>query len=724
MSSVDFKSLGLSLLNQAANILPELLPGGSLVGDKWKCGDAYGNKGNSFTLDIRTGKWKDFADAEAVGSDIIALYAFQQKCSMLEAAQFLREKYLGGVVEPKYSYPVKPTKDPHEIIKPPLDAAKPEFPRNSQHWIYRDEQGDVLFYVVRWQGPDGKKNFYPLCFTTGKQWIKKGWPYRMPLYNLHTLAGSDKPVIIVEGEKAAEACIKFFTAYDVVTWSGGAQAWKKTDWSSLADRKVIIWPDADEPGIATGQALLVQLKEICIQVKLINTDKADGWDAYDCFVHEKWDFNKWAQWAKPLLTSWDRPIAEMEVLEPERKEEAPIEISTDEFPASPNMNHLFNTLDLHRSGNGAIVMNASNVAKLLRNDMKDLVWRDTFYNANMTKWNTGETRVWSDEDSNNLFIKMQLHYGLAKLSKTHVDDAVNFIAAMDKRNEPKDWLNGLVWDGVSRVDKFFHKAMQASDEEWTHTCSKNFWISLAARVLNPGCQVDEMAVFESPQGTRKTSALLAIGGKWYGEVNAELSNKDFDQGLVGKIIVEFGELSAMKNSDIELVKRKITCREDQYRPSYGKRTEKFPRTCIFAGTTNEKNYLKDSTGGRRFNPVAVGNVDVEYIKANRDQLFAEAVARYKNEETWWEYPAEIANEVRESRREADEWENIISSFIGTPPLNTIFLQTKDIWLAMNGSIDKLDRNTQLRIGKCMRKLGYEKKKVRAGSVTEYAWSKT
>jgi len=719
--TIDFKSLRQSLLDLGTVILPDILPAGQLLGGHWQCGDLYGGKGNSFKFNIETGKWRDFANPAHSGGDIIALYAMQKNIEMLDAAKELKEKYLGGDI-PKYSYPVKPKKELQTIIKPPHTAEKPKIPSNCDYWEYRDEFGDLCFYIVKGIGDEGKKFFYPLCFTNKNEWIKKGWEGLKPLYNIQNIT-IEKPVLIVEGEKCADICIKFFSQYDVVTWAGGAGAWKHTDWSPLKDKKVLIWPDADEAGHLLTSQLGHHLRDICLQIKIIHTDKADGWDAYDAIVHEKWTFSKWALWAKPLLTVWDRPV-EIQVLEPEEKAPEPVSISTDEFPIMPNMQRLFENLDLQVNGNGQVVMNASNVAKLLKNQMPNLVWRDTFYNANMTKWQTGSDRIWSDEDTNNLFIKMQIHYGLAKLTKNHVEDAINFVAAQDKRNEPQDWLNYLKWDGVKRVDDFFRDIMKAQGEEdYVKATSKNFWISLVARVLDPGCQVDEMVVLESKEGTFKTSALLAIAGKWYGKAGKDLKNKDFDQGLVGKILVDFSELSSLKNSDIEMVKDMITCREDQYRPSYGRRTEKFPRTCILAGTTNESDYLRSMTGNRRFNPLPVGKVDLAYIKMHREQLFAEAVVRFKAGESWWEFP-ESAEKVRESRRQVDAWESVIEDAVGRNPLNSIFMQTKDIWIqAFNGDIEKLDRTTQSRIGKIMRKIGYENVTTTLGGTSIRAWRK-
>lgn len=369
-------------------------------------------------------------------------------------------------------------------------------------------------------------------------------------------------------------------------------------------------------------------------------------------------------------------------------------------------------------------MNASNVAKIIGSDFKDMVWRDTFYNKIFTKWTTGVERQWSDTDTNNLFIKMQHHYELAKISKQHIQDAIEFIASKNEKNEPQEWLATLKWDGASRIDDFFIKAMGSKDSTYTRAVSKNFWIALVARIMDAGCKADEMVVLEGKQGTYKTTSLEIIGGKWYGEVNCDIASKDFDQGLRGKILVEFGELANLRKTDVETIKRKLSTRVDEYRPSYGRYVEQHPRTCIFVGTTNETEYLKDATGNRRFWPMEIVRADTNYIRESREQLFAEALVRFKAGEKWHEVPWEEAEEVRSGRMETDEWDNIIGDIISKSGMyQTSYFTLYDVWRDMGATSEKLSKGEQVRLSNSLKRIGCEKITFRLNSKATKGWKK-
>lgn len=730
--TIDFKSLAMTLLNYHGAILPEILAGGKLVGKEWICGSIDGQAGNSFRFNIETGVFKDFANGDG-GKDIISLYSKQRNMTMKAAAIELKEKYLGAAPIVKYTYPVKTAQERQEIIPPPIDVESPPIPSSAKSWCYKDANGNPLFYIIRQEDSQtGKKFFYPLCFTNLKKWIKKHYPNPV-LYNLDKIAADlSKPILIVEGEKAAEAAQSAMTAYIVTTWPCGTNSWSKADWSVLKGRKVLLWPDGDDVGRKCMTEIAHHLWDICSEIKLINTDKENGWDAADAFITEGWNYKKFAEWAKPLATLHTRP-QKVEVIEPQEEIEAKSSavqdleglIPTEDFPVSPNMAMRFMDLGLQFSDSKKtrVVMNASNVAKIIRADFKDIVWRDVFYSKVFTKWRTGVERQWSDNDTNNLFIQFQHHYELAKLSKQHVQDAIEFVASMNEKNEPQEWLNSLTWDGEKRIGDFFIRAMGADDSIYSKAVSKNFWIALVARIMEPACKADEMVVLEGKQGTYKTTSLEIIGGKWYGEVNCDIASKDFDQGLKGKILVEFGELANLKKADVETIKRKLSTRTDEYRPSYGRYVEQHARTCIFVGTTNETEYLKDATGNRRFWPMKIDRADTEYITKYREQFFAEALVAFKAGEKWHEIPWDDAEKIREERREFDSLEDDVLSILSQEKYKYTHISLTDIWIDLGGQKDKFSKAEQIRIGRIMKVLGYENKTTRLNGIMKRTWVK-
>jgi predicted P-loop ATPase len=156
--------------------------------------------------------------------------------------------------------------------------------------------------------------------------------------------------------------------------------------------------------------------------------------------------------------------------------------------------------------------------------------------------------------------------------------------------------------------------------------------------MKPGNKVDTMLVLEGPQGLQKTKAirLLAHSDEWYLDQLGDLATKDAQQQLAGAWIVEMGELDVLcRTRSITTVKNFLTQQDDKYRPSYGRRRQTFPRQCIFVGTTNESVYLQDATGNRRFWPVKCTRIDHAALERDRHQLWAEALALYRQGEQWW-----------------------------------------------------------------------------------------
>lgn len=173
--------------------------------------------------------------------------------------------------------------------------------------------------------------------------------------------------------------------------------------------------------------------------------------------------------------------------------------------------------------------------------------------------------------------------------------------------------------------------------------------------------------------------------------------------IQGKLIIEFAELDAMGRAEANSIKKVITSRVDRFRPPYARAARDFPRQCVFVGTTNEDNYLKDHTGARRFWPVSCGEIDIATISACREQLFAEALVKLNAGETWWEVPEEDAVAQQEARREVDVWESLVDNFLigkSETTVNDIAQKCLEI------EPSHLDRLSQCRIAKCLRSLGW------------------
>lgn len=212
--------------------------------------------------------------------------------------------------------------------------------------------------------------------------------------------------------------------------------------------------------------------------------------------------------------------------------------------------------------------------------------------------------------------------------------------ARDNGYDPlTDYIESLpAWDGTVRRETFLERAANASlvgDEgqditDHVRRVSTKFLISAAVRVLSPGEQVDTVLVLEGAQGTGKTSLLRLLAGEFYASPKRDLDDKDTQLLVKKSWIVEIEELAAFKGKAYQNLKRFFGATKDQFRPPYGQVIEDHPRRCVFVGTVNPEHvdgaeYLNDPTGNRRYWPVAVGRIDRTWVKAHRDQVWAEAI---------------------------------------------------------------------------------------------------
>jgi predicted P-loop ATPase len=248
-----------------------------------------------------------------------------------------------------------------------------------------------------------------------------------------------------------------------------------------------------------------------------------------------------------------------------------------------------------------------------------------------------------------------------------IADAIDLVARENAFDPIRNYLDGLIWDGHSRLDTWLHQYLGAAKSAYTAGIGRMFLTAMVARGLEPGCQADHVVVLEGAQGTRKSTACRILGGQWFSDSLPDLSSgKAVSQHLRGLWLIEIAELSAVSKAEAETLKAFVSRRTERYRAPYGRNEVFEPRRAICVGTTNQSTYLKDETGGRRFWPIKTGTIDVEALARDRDQLFAEAVVVYRQSGCWWpdgDFESLHAKPQQEARAEQDAWFACVQQFL-------------------------------------------------------------
>ena len=266
-------------------------------------------------------------------------------------------------------------------------------------------------------------------------------------------------------------------------------------------------------------------------------------------------------------------------------------------------------------------------------------------------------------------------------SSALVLEAISAVATESPYHPVRDYLESLRWDGKSRLDTWLIDHCHVKDTPYTRAVGSKTLISAVARAIEPGCKVDTMLILQGPQGSLKSEAFRQLAGDtWFSDdMPRDLGHKDAKSYLSGSWLIEFAELSQFKRSEVEEIKGFVSTRQDTFRASYGRVEQSHPRQCIFVATTNQDIIFHDETGNRRFWPVTIHNVcDVGGIKRDRDQLWAEAMVRYRSGEQWWLTGDLVAaaEAEQEARVEQDPWTEDILRYLNTPDLRTTMYRNK------------------------------------------------
>lgn len=322
----------------------------------------------------------------------------------------------------------------------------------------------------------------------------------------------------------------------------------------------------------------------------------------------------------------------------------------------------------------------------------------------------------SDTELVNLFLpalqSASVGLGLDKFRKSSVASGLDVLMAQRKRDPHQEYLKSLSWDGVSRVEKFFTEYVGAEDNEYTRLVGKNFWVSLAARGLKPGCKFDTMVVLEGHEGISKSSLVEAIGGEYTFASSRKdgLEHTDELRKMHQAVIVELPELMGLIGENAEKVKAVLSKPFDHIRGLFAKQAKKHDRGFVFFGTTNNERYLTSAMGHRRFWPIripkTVRSVNISRVHADRDQLFAEAIFLLHAGHEYWDMPSHLLDPVVETRV-LDEplmapIKDLVNAYMGTWSIHQVYRDLESQGYVSRG----YTASTLHRIEDSMKRLGH------------------
>lgn len=602
------------------------------------------------------------------------------------------------------------------------DPDRPRWDRDTvleQEFEYRREDGTYAYSKLKGRRSDGEKAFLTARRLKGDELVfaRQERPhdlYKLKgltsfekgagdepdlLYRLDELARAmaerpDEPVFVCEGEKDADRLHSM--GLIATTNPNGALNWSPEFNSRFEGRDVVVMIDNDDKGRRRAATILPALQPIARSLKAIQLpDLPPNGDVSD--------------WLDAGRTK-DDLLAAVEAGQPVE--------STTEWANDHGQ--------LAQDADGRPLRTIGN-ARLALALLGSAVGYDEFASRYLVSGLAGFGPVLDDAALTRLRLLAEERLTLT-FAKDRWHDIVTDYARNNSFHPVRDYLDSLRWDGVERLEGWLPHYAGAEDNEYVTAVGSICLIAAVRRVREPGCKFDEMLVLESEQGTNKSSALSLLAGNddWFSDdVPLDAESKVLMERLEGRWIVELAELKGMRRGEIEHVKSMLSRRVDKARLAYGRMTTERPRQCVFFGTTNDSEYLRDMTGNRRFWPVKVRRFDLESLRRDRDQLWAEAAAREKEgasirlpERLWAEAGAEQA-----SREVGDPFYDVLSERLDGQEGK---VRASDVWEAIGlGVAGQRTQDHNVRLSAVMQKLGWRrpKSKLRFDGRPQSAWVK-
>jgi len=310
-------------------------------------------------------------------------------------------------------------------------------------------------------------------------------------------------------------------------------------------------------------------------------------------------------------------------------------------------------------------------------------------------------------------------------------DALTEYAARTRYHPVTEYLDALEWDGVPRLNSWLFNACGVEIDPYSQDIGRKWLVAAVTRIYQPGYKFDYVLVLEGKENIGKSLVLRTLGDPWFSDsISLQQKEADIVSKMVGNWIIEIAEMRGVSKVEQTFVKAFLSCQVDEQRFAYRENPKKYPRQSVFAGTSNNMSYLLDADGNRRFWPVECHKIDINWLRENRDQLFAEAKYIYED----GIYPInpdgerlfltgqslEISRKNQKQRLGVDEvMEEMVYKYLLDKNEVTMLEVLKNCF----GFSDKdiAGRSQTILIGRILLKLGFEKKERSRSEGSRYIY---
>lgn len=578
------------------------------------------------------------------------------------------------------------TTDTIKIYKK-MAARTPPNREPDETYTYELEAGHSAYVAKKWNTGDEK--IFSIQHFVGYGNVQQGenvWqagfgPAGRLLYRLPALIASNKAehVWICEGEKDADTLARL--GLTATTNPNGYEGWSDDFAKFFKDRKVIVVEDNDDAGRYRTSVIRRSIGKLAKSIDVVRfEDMPEKSDATD-FIEAGGTVEDLISRIGPAF----------------RPDEIDHDKNGKPYPSQRNVKLALGLLGVRLS-------------------------RDEFQDRLLIEGLDGFGPALSDAALNRMRMQIDEKWHLS-VSKEFFADVVFDIAHQNSFHPVKDYLDSLDWDGTPRLSGWLATYGGAPDTDYTRAIGALVLIAAVRRIQTPGCKFDEMLVLESDQGKNKSSALaiLAKREEWFSDdlpLNAD-SQKVIER-IAGRWIVEAAELAGMRKGEVEHMKSFLSRRIDRARMAYGRIPLEYPRQCVFIGTDNSGNYLRDTTGNRRIWPVRIEQFDLVALRRDVDQLWAEAAHRealgesIRLDKALWDAAAAEQEERRVEDPFVDQLRETFDGMTGK-------IKAVDVWVALALQPGQRSQEHNARLGSAMKQLGWNRKQLRFGGNPEWAY---